>query len=78
MATDASFTGTIPEHYDRGLGPILFADFAADMARRIVAAHRPARVLETAAGTGILTRALRSSLDPEAALRRWAWCRAIR
>ena len=67
MANDASFTGSIPEHYDRELGPILFADFAADMARR-VAAHHPARVLETAAGTGIVTRQLRDRLDPNAEL----------
>ena len=26
----ANFTGNIPEHYDRGCGPILFADFADD------------------------------------------------
>lgn len=67
MANDASFTGSIPEHYDRELGPVLFADFAADMARR-VAAHHPARVLETAAGTGIVTRALRDALAPDAEL----------
>lgn len=67
MANDASFTGSIPEHYDRGLGPILFADFATDMARR-VAAHHPARVLETAAGTGIVTRKLRDSLAADAQL----------
>ena len=47
----ASFIGNIPQHYDRGLGPIIFADYAADIARR-VAALKPARVLETAAGTG--------------------------
>ena len=67
MANDASFTGSIPEHYDRELGPVLFADFAADMARR-VAAHHPARVLETAAGTGIVTRQLRDTLGPDSEL----------
>ncbi len=44
----ASFTGNIPEHYDAGLGPILFIDYADDIARR-VAAYAPKRVLETAA-----------------------------
>lgn len=67
MANDARFTGSIPAHYDNGLGPILFADFAADMARR-VAAHHPACVLETAAGTGIVTRQLRDSLAATAEL----------
>lgn len=62
MSSDAAnFTGSIPEHYDRGLGPIIFADFAADLARRTVAC-KPARVLEIAAGTGIVSRALRDLL----------------
>lgn len=53
----AGFTGNIPEHYDAGLGPLLFVDYADDIARR-VAAYAPKRVLETAAGTGIVTRRL--------------------
>jgi hypothetical protein len=42
----ASFVGNIPEHYDSGLGPMIFVDYAADIARR-AAASGPARVLET-------------------------------
>lgn len=61
----ASFVGGIPEEYERGLGPIIFADFAVDMARRVAAAH-PMRVLETAAGTGIVTRRLCDLLPAEA------------
>ena len=57
----ASFVGNIPGHYDRDLGPMIFVDYAADMARR-VAAFEPMRVLETAAGTGIVTRWLRDLL----------------
>jgi SAM-dependent methyltransferase len=57
----AGFTGNIPEHYDLGLGPVLFTEYAADIARR-AAAHAPERVLETAAGTGIVTRRLRDAL----------------
>ena len=57
MTDNAGFTGNIPEHYDQGLGPILFVQFADDIARR-VAAYAPKRVLETAAGTGIVTRCL--------------------
>jgi SAM-dependent methyltransferase len=57
----SAFVGSIPEFYENGLGPIIFADFAADIAQR-AAATRPARVLETAAGTGIVTRRLRDML----------------
>jgi ubiquinone/menaquinone biosynthesis C-methylase UbiE len=63
----ASFVGSIPEHYDRDLGPVIFADYAADMARRVVASG-PGRVLEIAAGTGIVTRALRDLLPDGARL----------
>src|SRR6476660_5823980 len=57
----ASFIGSIPENYDHGLGPVLFTDFADDMARR-AAAGAPRRVLETCAGPGIVTRRLRDLL----------------
>src|SRR5437762_6306765 len=57
----ASFVGNIPEHYDRGLGPVFFADFAEETAKR-VAAFAPQRVLETSAGTGIGSRRLRDLL----------------
>ena len=43
MNSDAAgFIGNIPEHYDSGLGPTIFADYAADIARR-AAACSPAR-----------------------------------
>ena len=62
MSDDAArFTGNIPQHYDAGLGPMIFVDYAEDIARRVAACH-PARVLETAAGTGIVTRRLRDVL----------------
>jgi len=64
----ADFSGDIPRHYDRDLGPIIFADYAADMARRVVSGAAPARVLETAAGTGIVSRALRDALPATAHL----------
>jgi SAM-dependent methyltransferase len=48
---------SMPEAYDRYLGPVLFAPFADDLARRI-ARFAPARILELAAGTGVLTREL--------------------
>jgi ubiquinone/menaquinone biosynthesis C-methylase UbiE len=58
---DAGFVGSIPQHYDRGLGPNLFVDYAADIAKR-AAALQPTSVLELAAGTGIVTRRLRDLL----------------
>ena len=68
MSDDAAgFIGTIPQHYDQGLGPLIFVDYAADIARR-VAASNPTRVLETAAGTGIVTRKLRDALSKDARL----------
>ena len=57
MTGEAQWEGSMPEVYDRCLGPALFAPYAADLARR-AAERRPTRVLEVAAGTGILTRAL--------------------
>jgi ubiquinone/menaquinone biosynthesis C-methylase UbiE len=63
----AAFVGSIPQHYEQGLGPLIFIDYAADIAQR-VAAGNPARVLETAAGTGIVTRKLRDALPAAARL----------
>jgi ubiquinone/menaquinone biosynthesis C-methylase UbiE len=54
---DAAFEGSIPQNYDRYLGPLLFEPYAEELARR-AAALRPRRILETAAGTGIVTQAL--------------------
>ena len=63
----AEFDGSVPEHYDRGLGPIIFEGFAAEIAER-VAAVGATNVLETAAGTGIVTRKLRDRLPAGAQL----------
>jgi ubiquinone/menaquinone biosynthesis C-methylase UbiE len=57
----AAFSGDIPHHYDAGLGPVIFFGYAADIARRAAELQR-LRVLETAAGTGIVTRILRDVL----------------
>lgn len=64
--TDAGFAGSIPATYDRNLGPLLFRPYAAEMARR-ARALSPRRILETAAGTGLLTEELRRVV-PEAAI----------
>jgi ubiquinone/menaquinone biosynthesis C-methylase UbiE len=58
---DTVFSGSIPSLYDRYLGPLIFEPYAQDLANRLSALHAE-RVLETAAGTGIVTRALVRSL----------------
>ncbi len=63
----AGFEGRVPRFYDEGLGPVLFTDFADQIAGR-VAAYTPMHVLETAAGTGIVTRRLRDLLPAAAHL----------
>ncbi|HEY4892701.1 MAG TPA: class I SAM-dependent methyltransferase [Reyranella sp.] len=63
VATDKVFAGSIPEIYDRFLVPLIFDPYAADLAGRVALAQ-PRDVLETAAGTGVLTRALASRLAP--------------
>ncbi len=64
-ATDTVFAGSIPGLYDRYLGPLLFEPYAAEVARR-AAAFEPTRILEVAAGPGIVTEALhRAVLEAE-------------
>ena len=55
--SDSLFAGSIPGIYDQHLGPLLFQPYAAEVARR-AAAWSPKRILETAAGTGLVTAAL--------------------
>ncbi|MEH2513194.1 ubiquinone/menaquinone biosynthesis C-methylase UbiE [Nitrobacteraceae bacterium AZCC 1564] len=62
-ATDTGFAGSIPEIYDRFLVPLIFEPYARDLAGRIARAE-PNDVLETAAGTGVLTRAIDAMLPP--------------
>ena len=49
------WVGSMPEAYDRWLAPAVFHPFAVDLAQR-AARLSPRRVLEIAAGTGVLTR----------------------
>lgn len=60
-ATDTVFAGSIPGLYDRYMGPMLFEPYAQIVAARAKALW-PASVLETAAGTGIVTAALHEAL----------------
>jgi ubiquinone/menaquinone biosynthesis C-methylase UbiE len=60
-ASDKLFAGSIPETYDRFLVPLIFEPYARDLAGRL-ADVKSQDVLETAAGTGVLTRAIVSRL----------------
>ena len=62
---DSLFVGSIPELYETYLVPLIFEVYAADLASRVVALA-PKTVLETAAGTGVVTRALASRLADDA------------
>jgi SAM-dependent methyltransferase len=62
---DHLFAGSIPELYDSYLVPLIFEVYADDLAGR-AATLAPIAVLETAAGSGVLTRALASRLDSDA------------
>ncbi|MFP3466391.1 class I SAM-dependent methyltransferase [Leifsonia sp. SIMBA_070] len=66
MDDSTRFSGSVPEHYDTGLGPVLFQHYA-DVLGEEVALSRPHRILETAAGTGISSAAI-AAHNPEAEL----------
>jgi ubiquinone/menaquinone biosynthesis C-methylase UbiE len=59
--SDRAFSGSIPEIYDRLLVPLIFESYARDLSQR-VAELKPRDVLEVAAGTGVVTRAIASRL----------------
>jgi ubiquinone/menaquinone biosynthesis C-methylase UbiE len=60
------FIGSIPAFYDLHLGPVVFEPYARDLARRVQLTGA-ARVLETACGTGIVTRRMLERLPANAA-----------
>jgi ubiquinone/menaquinone biosynthesis C-methylase UbiE len=60
-ATDAAFAGSIPAIYEQYLGRLLFEPYAADMTARLGEMPK-GRILEIAAGTGIVTRAMAKAL----------------
>lgn len=62
---DKAFTGSIPENYDRYLVPLIFKDYARDLAAR-ASAFGPMAVLEIAAGSGAVTRELAPHLAENA------------
>jgi len=65
LESDKIFAGSIPENYDRYMVPLIFEPYAADIARR-AASFSPNAILETAAGSGVVTRALAPRLPPGA------------
>jgi len=62
MSADNVFAGSIPALYDQYLGSLLFQPYARDIADRL-SYLTEGRLLETAAGTGIVTRALGAALS---------------
>ena len=65
--TDSIFAGSIPSLYDKYLGPLIFEPYADELAKRL-SNLSAGRVLETAAGSGIVTRALLRSLPAGASV----------
>jgi SAM-dependent methyltransferase len=65
--TDKVFSGSIPRLYETYLVPLIFEPYAVDLVNRL-AARSPTRVLEIAAGTGVVTRRLASVLPERAAI----------
>lgn len=63
---DVRFSGTVPANYERYMVPLLFRPYADLLAER-AARFRPRDILETAAGTGVVTAALARAL-PDAAI----------
>ena len=59
--SDTTFSGSIAQLYDTYLVPLIFQPYAADLVNRL-ASRRLTRVLEIAAGTGVVTRTLAAVL----------------
>jgi SAM-dependent methyltransferase len=59
--SDRVFTGSVPKLYETYLVPLIFEPYAAELVNRL-GSKSLSRVLEVAAGTGVVTRALASVL----------------
>lgn len=65
--SDKVFSGSISKLYESHLVPLIFDCYADDLVRRV--ALRPvSRVLEVAAGTGVVTRKLAAALPADVAI----------
>ncbi|MFL6743519.1 MAG: hypothetical protein ACJ8E3_06130, partial [Sphingomicrobium sp.] len=60
-SVDVRFSGSVPANYERYMVPLLFRPYAELLAAR-AKALRPRQILETAAGTGVVTTALAETL----------------
>lgn len=60
-AAELRFTGSVPASYQELMVPLFFRPYAEELAQR-ARSFQPRRILETAAGTGVVTRALHDAL----------------
>ena len=65
-SVDVRFSGSVPANYERYMVPLLFEPYGRLLAERALE-FRPLQILETAAGTGVVTAALAAAV-PDAAL----------
>ncbi len=65
--SDKLFSGSIPKLYESHLVPLIFEPYAVDLVARL-ASWSPRRVLEIAAGTGVVTRRMAGALPGDAAI----------
>jgi SAM-dependent methyltransferase len=66
-ATDRIFSGSVSKLYETHLVPMIFEPYAADLVNRL-GTRSLSSVLEIAAGTGVVTRALASSLPADVSI----------
>lgn len=62
-----AFAESVPQDYDRYLGPMFFEPYAIDLVNRLQV-RGGMRVLEVACGTGVVTRKLRERIPPDGKL----------
>ena len=62
-----AFDGSVSGTYQKYLVPLIFEPYAADIVRRL-SGRRVHRLLEIAAGTGVVTRAMAAALPPSTAI----------
>jgi len=65
--SDLVFEGSVPELYERYLVPLIFEPYATDLVVRLQRL-RAGSVLEVAAGTGVVTRAMATDLPDSVSL----------
>ncbi len=61
---NSAFIGDIPQNYEKYMGPLIFREYAEDLASR-VSVPPGGVLLEIAAGTGMATRQLRDAMDSD-------------